>query len=376
MDLLRYAFEADWMRPLGKPFWLAETASTHSGGTASSGNKDFPNFPGALRAKMWLTYALGADAVSFWLWRAHWAGQELEHGSLVYPWGDECANTPEIRQVAGELAQHADWLRTTKPQAAKVALQYGMPMQRQFEVSSIAGGFNYDGAITAFHRLLAESGVVCDVIQSGATLENYQAVFSPYAPALDGDTLKCLKTFVEQGGTWVLGPLSVCRTVEATAHRDACYGADLEKWLGIHVRHRMAPGDDTKLVADGKVSGCRWWCYAYEPLANQPVLAKYAGGPLDGFAAVMECPVGKGRVILLGTQPDSAWLTKLIINFLPANGIEAAAGVVVVPRVDAAGKPAGAIAVNTRSTSAQFRLPGGEPQKLAGYGVTSIPTNK
>jgi len=28
-DLLRYAFESDWMRALGKPFWLAETSATH-----------------------------------------------------------------------------------------------------------------------------------------------------------------------------------------------------------------------------------------------------------------------------------------------------------------------------------------------------------
>ena len=103
-NLLRYAFEADWMRPTGKRFWLAETAVTHSAGT-SVGNDDSLVFaPGALRAKMWLTYALGGEAVSFWLWRAHWAGQELEHGSVVYPWGDECANTREIRAVAVELA--------------------------------------------------------------------------------------------------------------------------------------------------------------------------------------------------------------------------------------------------------------------------------
>ena len=372
-DLLRYAFEADWMRSLKKPFWLAETASTHSAGTVVEGKNDFANFPGALRAKMWLNYALGAEAVSFWLWRAHWAGQELEHGSLIYPWGDECVNTPEIRQVAGELAKHADWLRATKPQPAKVALQYGLPTQWQFEASPIAAGFNYDAAITAFHRLLTESGVARDVIMPGAALENYQVIFSPYVPAFDEATLKRLKTFVEEGGTWVLGPLSAGRTMEATAHRDACYGADFEKWLGVHVRHRLAPGGETKLLANGESVGCHWWCDAYEPLAKQTVLATYAGGPLDGFAAVVECPVGKGRVILLGTQPDAGWLKKLVARLVPVTQIEADAGVVVVPRVDAAGKPAGVIAVNTRNTIAQFSLPGGELQKLEGYGVAVLP---
>ena len=182
-DLLRYAFEADWMRLLGKPFWLAETAVTHSAGTAVENGGDWANFPGALRAKMWLTYALGGEAVSFWLWRAHWAGQELEHGSLIYPWGDECANTPEIRRVAAELKTNAVWLRATKPAPAKVALTYGLPSQWQFNATPIAAGFNYDAAITAFHRLLAGDGRSCDVLMPGAAVADFAAQFGA---ALDG----------------------------------------------------------------------------------------------------------------------------------------------------------------------------------------------
>jgi beta-galactosidase GanA len=360
-NLARYAFEADWMRALGKPFWLAETASW---ATAP---------PGALRAKMWLTYALGADAVSFWLWRAHWAGQELEHPSLLYWWGDECAGTPEIRQVAAELKTHAAWLRATRPKPAAVALAYGLPSQWQFAVSSIASGFNYDTAITAFHRLLVETGVPRDVVMPGAEVANYQVVFSPYSPALDEATLARMKDFVEGGGTWVLGPLSACRTVEATAHRDACYGADLEKWLGIHVRHRLEPDDSTKLAGDNQTSDCRWWCDAYQTDGRQRVLAKYQGGPLDGLAAVVECPVGKGRVILLGTLPDDAWLGGLIRRVAPKPEITADSSVIVAERLTADGKPAGVILINTNSAAAKYQLPGGKAGVLAGHDVKLLP---
>lgn len=369
-DLLRYAFEADWMRPLGKRFWLAETAATHSGGTAVGDGDSFVFAPGALRAKMWLTYALGGEAVSFWLWRAHWAGQELEHGSVVYPWGDECANTGEIRTVAAELAAHAGWLRSTRPKPNAVALHYGVPVEWQYEASSIAAGFNYDSSITAFHRLLSDSGVSRDVIMAGAPVDTYQVVCSPYLPAIDADLMRRMRHFVEQGGTWILGPLSACRTPEATAHRDACYGADFEQWLGIHVRHRLTPGGVTKLKADGKTIGCRLWCDAYE--LRQPdrrVLAAYAGGPLDGMAAVVECPRGKGRVILLGTQPDDAWLKALIGRLVP--GAQADPGVVVTERVTADGKPAGAIIVNTRRDAATYRN-AGATRTLKGYAVEVV----
>jgi len=370
--LLRYAFEADWMRPMGKRFWLAETAATHSAGTAVGDGDSLVFAPGALRAKMWLTYALGGEAVSFWLWRAHWAGQELEHGSVVYPWGDECANTGEIRAVAIELAAHADWMRTTHPKPAAVALHYGVPVQWQFEASPIADGFNYDSSITAFHRLLSESGVARDVIVPGASVDKYQVVFSPYLPAIDADLMKRMRRFVEQGGTWILGPLSACRTAEATAHREACYGADFEQWLGVHVRHRLTPGGVTKLKAESETIGCRLWCDAYElRQADRRVLAAYAGGPLDGLAAVVECPIGKGRVILLGTQPDDAWLKKLIGRFAPRAGLEADSGVVVAARVTAEGKPAGAIIVNTRRDTATYRNDS-EAKILKGYAVEIV----
>ena len=371
-ELPRYAFEADRMRPLGKRFWVAETSATHSAGTSVGDGDSLVFSPGALRAKMWLTYALGGEAVSFWLWRAHWAGQELEHGSLVYPWGDECANTGEIRTVAAELATHGDWMRATRPKPATVALHYGVPVQWQFEASSIAAGFNYDSSITAFHRLLAESDIPRDVIMPGAPVDRYQVVLSPYLPAIDADLMKRMRQFVEQGGTWILGPLSACRTVEATAFRDACYGADFEQWLGIHVRHRLTPGGVTKLKADGETIGCRLWCDAYElRQADRRVLAAYAGGPLDGLAAVVECPIGKGRVILLGTQPDDAWLKKWIGRMVPHSGIEASPGVVVAERVTADGKPAGAIIINTRRDPAKYRNAATE-KTLKGYGVEIV----
>ena len=374
-DLLRYAFEADWMRPLKKPFWLAETAVTHSAGTAVDNGNEWANFPGALRAKMWLTYALGGDAVSFWLWRSHWAGQELEHGSVIYPWGDECANVPEIRRVAAELKTNAAWLRATRPAPAKVALTYGIPSQWQFKASSIAGGFNYDAAITAFHRTLAESGISRDVIMPGASVDGYQTVFSPYFPALDAATLASLKRHVEQGGTWVLGPLSACRTTEATGHRDACYGAELEKWLGIHVRHRSPPGSVTRLATEKETVNCQWWCDAYEIGATQRVLAKYSGGPLDGYAAIVECRIGKGRVILLGTQPENAWLRGFLKGLAPESPLTADTGVVIVPRVTNDGKPAGCIIVNTRAGAAQFQLSGAAPEKIDGFGVKIVSGN-
>jgi len=70
-----------------------------------------------------------------------------------------------------------------------------------------------------------------------------------------------MRNFVEQGGIWVLGPLSACRTPEATAHRDACYSADFETWLGVHV---------PRIQAALWTALRRWWRSVSPQTANQP----------------------------------------------------------------------------------------------------------
>lgn len=184
-----------------------------------------------------------------------------------------------------------------------------------------------------------------------------------------------MKSYVEHGGIWVLGLLSACRTTEATMHRNACYGADFEQWLGIHVRHRSPPGGVTRLATEKETVACHWWCDAYETDATRRILAKYSGGPLDGFAAIVECHIGKGRVILLGTQPEERWLCDFIKSLAPETQTSADAGVVIAKRVTTAGKPAGCIIVNTRAAAAQFQLPGGRSEKIAGFEVKIVTDN-
>lgn len=372
-NLLRYAFEADWMRPLGaKPFWLAETAATWAAGTVAGGGTDFGNLKGALRAKMWLNYALGAEAVSFWLWRVHWAGQELEHGSLLYPWGDETPTTPEIQQVARELKQNRDWLASSHPVPSKVAMHYGVPGQWQFEATGIAEGFDYDSAISSFHRVLARAGVARDVIAPGAPVDAYRVVFSPYLPYLSTDLTGQMQRFVEAGGTWVLGPLSACRTADATAHRDAAYGAEFERWLGIHVRHRVPAHPSVRLAVGKETLDCRWWCDAYQAQADRKTIARYAGGVLDGLAAIVECPIGRGRVILLGTQPPDTWWRKLFHEVAGPDPFAATPGVVVCARADSKGNPVGVIAVNTTAATGSLILRATKLE-VEPYGVVLAP---
>jgi hypothetical protein len=89
----------------------------------------------------------------------------------------------------------------------------------------------------------------------------------------------------------------------------------------------------------------------------------------------VECRIGKGRVILLGTQPEDVWLRGFLKSLAPETPLTADAGVVITPRVTNDGKPAGCIIVNTRATAGQFKLSGAAPENIEGFGV-KIVSNK
>ena len=374
-NLEAYAFHCAWMRATkpGKPFWMFETSSTHTGGTSVNEWSVFSHRIGSLRAKLWLLYASGCAGVNFWLWRQHRAGQEMEHGSLLYPWGQTTANAGDVTQVAHELAEPgvSDWLTKTLPAPCKTAIHYSVANQWMLDPAPIAEGLRYDDVIGDFFRQSLHGGVRADLVHPAESIDAYATVYSPYLPYIDDATEARIIAFVEAGGTWVLGPLSACRDAEGAAHTDACYGKRLEDWLGVHVRYRMPPAGKVRLKLDGDVVDCRWWCDVYES-EKATVLATYEGGAITGMPAIVERTISKGKVVLLGTLPEWRTMQSLSTRWSAKESFTVTPGVCLHPRITADGKPAGYIAVNMTEGDGRFTIDGAE-HKIEAYEVIHRP---
>lgn len=361
-DLWLQGFEWDWMRPAKrKPFWVMETSVTWAGGLVPS--NVFVHDPGALRAKMWLAYAMGGEAVSFWLWRAQWSGQEMEHGSVTYAWGDYTLAEKELRQVVSELKPAAAFIRETEPVKPRVAIHYAYQSMWVFDHGSVAKDFKYDSAITGYYRMFLDANVPRDLIYPGAvpTRRDYDVVCSPFLPVLPGNLLDRMVRFVRRGGTWVVGPLSAFRTEDATSHKTSALGR-LEGILNVRVRHRFPPDERGAFLDWGRLGRveCSTWCDAFETGNSARTIATYADGPARGMPAIVECRLGKGKVVVLGTLPDlealGAWLRKMA-RLSAAPGVKAVTpGIVATPRVDRKGGLSGLIAVDVAGQGGELTL--------------------
>lgn len=361
-DVWHSAFWFDYLRPMkDRPFWVTETATCWAGATVPSGYSE----DGYCTVNSWLPFALGAECNMYWLWRTHWAGQELMHGSVLQTSGRPMHVFPEIQGVAAGLDAAGAFLDGTRPTPSGLAVHLSNYSFYTFKRQPLChGGNDYTGNVMEHvYRPLLEKQYRMDVLHPALDLENVKLLASPLLVTLDEyDLRERLRAWIEAGGTWIAGPMTDIRTLDGTKYRDAPYSV-LEEWGGIHCRYQL-PAQPTDFHVQWKWGeNCKGLLAAdgYE-VRDAEVLAEYTDGPNKGLAAATRRTVGDGSVILLGTMPErDAWLRLVSEAAAPlgiAPSLSASDNVVSVPRSGDAGEGIILVEVFGREGKATLPKPG------------------
>lgn len=319
-NLWRSVFWMDLLRPIkNRPFWITETSTCWNGSTASNKYRS----PGFCRVASWIPIALGGEANLFWLWRSHWAGQELMHGSVISSCGRWLHIIDEVKEVASGFREANNFINETKCVNSGLAVHFSSLAWWIFEFQPMVNGFKYDDKLLeSFYRPLIEASLRADIIDPADSLDNYRVVCSPFLPALDEAGLRSrIIKWVEEGGTWIVGPLSDNRTLEATKFTHAPFGS-LEEWTGVRCKYQV-PGDSQDFqiqCSDQSESKGSIWFDGFE-MDSADALATYSEGHLKGLAAIIKKKVGRGQIVLLGTMPSPEHLQKLLLSLCKEAGI-------------------------------------------------------
>jgi beta-galactosidase GanA len=362
-NLWQDAFWNDFLRPLkDAPFWNTETATCWNGATSTSGYKE----PGFCRVNSWLPVAQGGEANCYWLWRAHWSGQELMHGAVVDACGRPLHIFNEVREIADGFGAAADFLHNTRVNNPGLALHFSGLAWLMFEFQPTAPEFRYGKSLMEqMYRPLLEAHLTTDVIDPAADLDGYRVVLSPFLPALDEAALRGrLRAWIENGGTWIAGPLTDNRTAHAAKFTHAPLGS-LEEWAGIYTKFQV-PGHPRQFglrSGDGIAGRGAIWYDGFD-LKGATALATYTDGPLAGLAAITETRLGKGRILVMGTVAPPEVLVNLVRSAGMAPVITAGPNVLIVPRSGEGGE--GLIALELHNQPATITLPGPMTDLLTG----------
>jgi len=303
----------DYLRTMKEhPFWNTETATCFSGSTGTYGSIKPDGF---CYVNSWLPLALGGEATMYWLWRTHWAGHELVHGSVLDSSGRPMYSTEEVKSVAKDFKKCADFINNTKVDT-KIALHYSSLCYNMFETQPIVGDFRYDDSLKKhFYKPLINSGLRPDVIDEEAELEKYRIVFSPLMITLDqGGLRERIEKWVKNGGIWITGPMTDIRTNDGTRFTDRLHGC-LES-LTPAVFKYWFPDKEKRVKAkwnDGEDFGGNTYYEIFESKNDADIIAVTDGHKEIIGGSILQCfPVGKGFVYVLGTLPDEKDTSKLI----------------------------------------------------------------
>jgi beta-galactosidase GanA len=166
--------------------------------------------------------------------------------------------------------------------------------------------------VDKFHSAFRHYNI--DVIETDKDLSEYDTVISPFLASAEYDGFKeRITKWIENGGTWIVGPLSDIMDSNTTKYKDKPYSF-LEELAGVYTKYQL-PMEDSSFSAKWNDNGERidvsMGCDAYE-LVDAESLATYEIDELENLTAIARRKVGKGQVIILGTAPDHKALLKLV----------------------------------------------------------------
>jgi beta-galactosidase len=279
--------------------------------------------------------AFGSDAMMYWLWRTHHSGQELGHGAVVTTWGRPSHIFGEVRQVAAEFEKAQTFLTETKPVPNGLAMHFSMDAARTAENQLLSVDLKgYNHRITSTYIAFREAQMDPEVLDPAHDLFGHKVIMSPYLTCIEHKGLRDrLKAWIEAGGIWIAGPYTDVRNKWDGLYKEAPFGV-LEDWADIRCDYTMPHGEDIPVhFTDGRtVSGS----VVFDALVCGPTaksLASYQEeGFLKAYSAVTVTPMGKGKIVVLGTILPTDILVELVTNLGIAPSVNADANVAVVPR--------------------------------------------
>jgi beta-galactosidase len=359
----------------GKPFWLMETSVAHNGWLT---HHEPAHPPGFLLAEAVSAWALGGQAVNYWLWRQQRTGCELPHSAVLSAWGRPSVGYEAVRAVEESRAALEQLVLESSPVPAEVAVTWSDRGRVMLQTEPLGGTqsrrVDYLSIISDWHRLLLDAGLHRDVRFEGAPLDGLKLVITPAMPHVSEEFLGRVERFVRAGGVWICGPLTGFRTAEHTAPTDAGLGA-IEKLAGVEAVYVFpVTGTDARGTACGVTAPLGGLAAALRPVdQGTRVVGAMKSKLAPELAFITERKVGKGCVVVIGAQPEGgrgqAMLEMLVAKYAAAAGVkvrfQVSPGTVVCPRRGVDGKDLW-IVQNMDGAGGRVKLPAAAKDLLTG----------
>jgi beta-galactosidase len=265
---------------------------------------------------------------------------EQTHGAILNSWGTPSVGFDNVEEAGRikDLLEKA--FKDTEPVKAELAVTYSDRARAFFMSEPLdALSSNYMNMMQNWYRMILDTGIHRDFIYENSSFDGYKLLMTPFMPYIPQEYMDRAVSFAENGGIWIVGPLTGIRTGEHTINTDYALGR-LEEMAGVRtVYHYPVTGSGITGNAFGIKAPLTLWSSIFECIG-----AKAAGmtedGATPGMPFITEYPRGKGKIVMLGSMPSGEqgveMLRRLVAHYAGEAGITRAVkgqpGTLVVPR--------------------------------------------
>lgn len=281
------AYAADLSRSLagGAPWLLME----HSTSAVNWQPVNLAKPPGQLIRDSLGHVARGSEGAMFFQWRASRAGSERWHSAMLPHAGTESKTWREVVQLGGHLTRLAEVEGSGTVADVAVLLDYPSAWAQEAP-NQPSGEMTAFAEISRWHAALWRAGITADLAHPSADLSGYRLVLAPALYAVSDADAANLRSYVDSGGTLVVGPYSGL-VDESDRVRPAPLPGAFAGLLGVRVEefYPLRAGATVRL---DNGAAAEVWTEALHAEGAE-VIASYADGPVAGGPAI--------------TRHDTAW---------------------------------------------------------------------
>ena len=290
----------------GKHFWIMEQQP----GPVNWAKHNPRPEPGMVRLWSWVSFAHGADVVSYFRWRQAPFAQEQMHAGLKRIDNSKAAAWPEIEQLVREMALCPDLLE--QQVKATVAMVSTTENQWVCEIERQGDSFNQQEVEFAWYSALRQLGVDVDFVSPEQDLAGYKLVLVPCMPVVRPEFVKRCQ---DSGALLVFGPRTGSKTTEFQLVPQLAPGL-LQALVPVKVLsvETIRPDCAEPLFIGQKQYQSQCWREELEVPESCQVLAHYH----DGLPAAAQ----HQRAVYVATVSCDDFLKALFADLLKQAGVE------------------------------------------------------
>jgi len=299
-EVTNASYQLDFVRSLKrKNFWMLEQQCSPT----AFREYNLTMEPGETRVYTYKSIAHGADAVVYFRWRACRFGAEQIGAGLLRHDGLKNRTYDEVQRICRELGGIEEYLHGSEPERARVAIVLSVDscwsLQADLRITKM---LDYRDELLKYYRSFEKKNIVVDFVEPGGDLSGYILVVAPMMTVIAEKDVNWLESFVEEGGTAVIGCLSGLFDQYGVI-TDNYYQGPLRKLLGIKVTEwNPFPKDEYGCFT---WAGKKYWAGLLVMAVEREgaeAMAVYDTDYYRGFPAVTVNKYGRGEAYYVSTS--------------------------------------------------------------------------